>query len=92
MMNMIRNGKLNYNLAVKQVNLFMPDGIKEVYLSAIEQCKNSGKKTLKLSDQLRRLIAFQFYRLKADDITDNCEYSFTLLQCFYKTSPVFMFP
>lgn len=59
MMNMIRNGKLNYNLAVKQINLFMPDGMKEVYLSAVEQCKNSGKKSLKLSDndRLCRLIA-----------------------------------
>lgn len=42
-MNMVRKGKLNYDLIVKQINLFMPDGIKEVYLSGVEQCKNSGE-------------------------------------------------
>lgn len=42
-MNMVRKGQLNYNLIVKQINLFMPDGIKEVYLNGVEQCKNIGK-------------------------------------------------
>lgn len=43
-MNLVRGGKINYDLAVKQINLFMPDGMKEVYLDGIEKCRNSGEK------------------------------------------------
>lgn len=42
-MTVVRRGKLNYDLAVKQINLFMPDELKEIYLRGIDQCKNSGK-------------------------------------------------
>lgn len=43
MMNLVRRGKLNYDSAVKQINLFMPDGMKEVYLGGVDKCRYSGE-------------------------------------------------
>lgn len=42
-MNIVKRGKLNYRVAVRQINLFMPDEMKELYLHAVEECKDSGK-------------------------------------------------
>lgn len=43
MMNTMRRGKFNYVAAIKQINLFMPEELKDIYKYGIEQCKDSGK-------------------------------------------------
>lgn len=39
---MMRKGKVNYELAVKQINMFMPAEIRDQYLKGIHECKDSG--------------------------------------------------
>lgn len=39
---MMKKGKVNHELAIKQINLFMPAGIREEYLKGINTCKDHG--------------------------------------------------
>lgn len=40
---MMRKGKFNAPLAMKQINLFMPEQYKEPYLNGVQMCKDSGE-------------------------------------------------
>jgi hypothetical protein len=39
----MKKGKLNYESALKQIDVMLPDELKEPTKNSLEQCKNSGK-------------------------------------------------
>lgn len=41
-LNLMRKGKINHELAMKQINLFMPPEIRDQYIKGINTCKDYG--------------------------------------------------
>lgn len=41
-LNMMRKGKINHDLAIRQVNMFMPPEIREQYVKGINECRDAG--------------------------------------------------
>lgn len=41
---MVKKGKPNFDMAIKQVKLFMPPDVQHIYIDAIDQCKDYCKK------------------------------------------------
>lgn len=42
--NMIRKGKVNFDQAVRQVKMFIPEEYKRAAFDSLEACRGSGKK------------------------------------------------
>lgn len=47
--NMVRKGRIHTDLAMRQVNLFMPPSIKDGWLHGLETCRNHGKSIRSIS-------------------------------------------
>lgn len=43
-MNMMRKGKLNADLAIRQIKMYMPPGMQDEWVIGIEACRNNGEK------------------------------------------------
>lgn len=91
---MVRRGKLNYALAVRQVKTFMPEAMRDQYLKGINACKDIGS-FWKFSDRnycFDYILSMFFVLFPGDDLQDNCEKSYEILKCFFDNNEHFMFP
>lgn len=87
-MGMVRRGRFNAPLAIKQINLFMPEDLKESFIFSVHRCKDSGKKPLfRPIDELYKRDTFA-----GKGLTEPCDVSYELLKCFERENPKFLFP
>lgn len=91
---MVRRGKVNYALAVRQVKTFMPEGMREEFLKGIDACKDIGN-SWNFQTQIYcfdHICLYFFVLFIGADMDDNCDKSYAILKCFFDNNEHFMFP
>lgn len=84
----MRKSKFLPESAIKQVELMMPDEIKQVTITAINECKNSGE--LSHFNFFNNLT--QFHIISANGIKDSCDAALGVIKCLLANNPQFVFP
>lgn len=84
----MRKSKFLPESAVKQVELMMPDEIKQDTIKSINECKNSGE----LSYLKIMYNSIQFDIISANGIKDSCDAALGVIKCLLANNPQFVFP
>lgn len=83
----MKKNKLNYDAAIKQMDMLLPEELLEENKQGITVCKEAGQCNIKKF--LHQIINIEF---EAVGVKEPCEAAFVLIQCMYKNNKKFMFP
>lgn len=93
----MRKGKINYEQAMKQIDMMLPEEFKPAFREALERCKSAGI-FICFTYYSQHILHKQFeltkhsFRFVAVEIKNHCDASYAIVQCFFENDTKFYFP
>lgn len=90
---MIKRGKLNADLAIKNIKIILPPEIREQWLNGVRMCRNAGKllETIPLNNPVKNSSPFHInFDFSGEEYEDPCERFFEVVVCMYKNNEHFV--